>query len=59
MTHTILMNGKITTLDSAKPTATAISIKDGAFEAVGTDDDIMRQRDAETRVIDLKKHTVI
>ena len=37
MTRTILMNGKIATLDPAKPRATAVAIKDGVFEAVGDD----------------------
>jgi imidazolonepropionase-like amidohydrolase len=59
MTHTILVNAKITTLDPAKPQATAVAIKDGLFEAVGSDQDMMRLRNSETRVIDLKKHTVI
>lgn len=59
MTHTILVNAKITTLDPAKPQATAVAIKDGLFEAVGSDQEMMRLRNSETRVIDLKKHTVI
>lgn len=59
MSDSILMNGKITTLDPAKRTATAVAIKDGLFQAVGTDDEIMRLRDRNTRVIDLKKHRVI
>ena len=59
MTHTILMNAKVTTLDPAKPQATAVAIKDGVFEAVGSDQEVMRLRQSDTRVIDLKKRTVI
>lgn len=59
MTRTLLTNGKFRTLDPARPSATAVSIKGGVFEAVGTDAEIMKLRDADTRVIDLKKHTVI
>lgn len=59
MAHTILMNAKITTLDPAKSQATAVAIKDGVFEAVGNDDEIMKRRNSDTQVIDLKKHTVI
>ena len=59
MTRTILMNGKVTTLDPSQPRATAVAINDGIFEAVGTDEEIMKLRDSKTRVVDLKKHTVI
>lgn len=59
MIETILMNAKIATLDPGKPRATAVAIKDGLFKAVGSDDEIMKLREATTRVIDLNKHTVI
>ena len=59
MIETILMNAKIATLDPSKPRATAVAIKDGLFKAVGSDDEIMKLREATTRVIDLNKHTVI
>jgi len=59
MIETILMNAKIATLDPRKPKASAVAIKDGLFKAVGGDDDIMKLREANTRVIDLNKHTVI
>jgi predicted amidohydrolase YtcJ len=59
MTRTILMNGKFATLDSAQPRAAAVAIRDGVFEAVGSDDEIMRLADASTRVIDLEKRTVV
>jgi len=53
------MNAKITTLDPAKPQATAVAIKSGVFEAVGSDQEVMRLRNSDTHVIDLKKNTVI
>jgi len=59
MTRTILMNGKFATLDATKPRASAVSIRDGVFEAVGSDDEIMRLADASTRVISLEKRTVV
>lgn len=59
MTRTLLINGKFRTLDLARPTASAVSIKDGVFEAVGTDAEIMRLHDAGTCIVDLKKHSVI
>ena len=36
-----------------------MAIQDGVFTAVGGDDEIMRFADAETRVINLEKRTVI
>jgi predicted amidohydrolase YtcJ len=59
MTRTILMNGRFATLDAAKPRASAAAIRDGVFEAVGSDDEIMRLADGTTRVVDLGKRTVI
>lgn len=59
MQRIILMNGKFHTLDPLRPQASAVAIKDGLFEAVGSDDQVMALRDADTRVIDLKQHTVI
>ena len=59
MKRTILMNGKFATLDPAKPRATAVAIKNGVFEAVGGEDEIMRLADADAKVINLEKRTVI
>ena len=59
MSHTILMNGKVTTLDPKKPSATAISIIDGVFQTVGSDDEVMKLRNSKTRIIDLQKKRVI
>src|SRR5215831_10692838 len=54
MTDTILFNGRIATLDPARPGATAVAIKNGLFSTVGSDRDIMAMRDPETRLIDLR-----
>jgi predicted amidohydrolase YtcJ len=59
MQRTILMNGKFNTLDAARPHARAVSITNGVFEAVGSNDEVMALQDADTRVIDLQQHTVI
>jgi len=59
MQRIILMNGKFHTLDPLGPRVGAVAIKDGVFEAVGSEDHVMALRDADTRVIDLKQHTVI
>jgi len=59
MTDTILFNGRIATLDPARPGATAVAIKNGLFSTVGSDRDIMAMRDPETRLIDLRGGTVV
>jgi predicted amidohydrolase YtcJ len=55
----ILTNGRITTLDAAKPSVTAVAIKDGRFLAVGSDQDILSYRGVNTQVIDVNKRTAI
>ena len=56
---TIFMNGRLTTLDRTNPNATAVAIKDGVFQSVGSDADIMKLAGAGTNVIDLKGRRVI
>jgi predicted amidohydrolase YtcJ len=55
----ILLNGKITTLDTAAPEATAIAIDQGVVSAVGADSDVLRRADVNTRQIDLRGRRVI
>jgi predicted amidohydrolase YtcJ len=55
----ILYNGKIHTVDSENPSATAVAISNGKFVAVGSDRDILIKTDDDTLLIDLKKKTVI
>jgi len=45
MTDTILFNGRMTTLDPTRPSASALAIDNGLFEAVGDDVEIMRLRE--------------
>ncbi len=55
----ILFNGRLHTVDRAKPRASAVAIKDGRFIAVGNDAQAMALRGAGTQVIDLMGRMVI
>ncbi len=55
----ILVNGRIATLGKSKPDASAVAVKDGRFEAVGSEAEVMAIKGDGTRVVDLKGHTVI
>jgi len=55
----ILRNGRITTMDPARPEATAIALKDGNVMAVGSDADVSRLADKLTQVVDLERRRVI
>ena len=55
----IFRNGQISTLDRANPVASAVAIKDGKFLAVGSDQEIMALAGSGTRVIDLKRRSVL
>jgi len=59
MPDTILHNGKLATLDRASPDATAVLIRDGVFQDVGRDEDILSHRRPGTEVVDLNGRTVI
>ena len=50
----ILHSGRITTLDRARPEASAVAVKEGAFFAVGDDAEVMAHAGPDTRMIDLK-----
>ncbi|HXP81542.1 MAG TPA: amidohydrolase [Verrucomicrobiae bacterium] len=56
---TILVNGKILTVDRQFSTREAIAIRDGKITAVGTNTDVRKQAGPKTRVIDLQGRTVI
>jgi predicted amidohydrolase YtcJ len=56
---TILLNGKILTLDARSTVALAVAIRDGRVAAVGSSDDMRKLAGASTRVIDLRGRTVI
>ena len=55
----ILFNGRITTLDPAKPSASAVAIDSRVFVAVGSYREIMALRGAKTKVLDLRGRPVI
>jgi predicted amidohydrolase YtcJ len=56
---TVLLNGKIVTLDAAAPTAEALAVRDGKIIAIGRSADIRALAGPGTRVIDLAGRTVI
>ena len=56
---TILVNGKILSADARFSTYAAGAVRDGRIVALGTDADIRKLADKDTRVIDLKGRTVI
>jgi predicted amidohydrolase YtcJ len=56
---TVLVNGKILTVDSRFTTQEAIGIRDGRIAAVGKTADVRKLAGPSTRIIDLKGKTVI
>src|ERR1700686_2095477 len=56
---TILVNGKIVTVDSQFSTREAVAMRDGKITAVGSNSDVRKQAGPQTRVIDLQGRTVI
>lgn len=55
----IFHNGQITTLDRARPAASAVAVKSGKFVAVGSDEEIMPLAGRGTRVVDLKRRCAL
>ena len=55
----LLFNGRLHTLDSARPSATAVAVSDGKFTAVGSEDDVRPYIGSGTRRIDLRGRTVL
>jgi hypothetical protein len=56
---TILLNGKIVTLDDRSSVAQAIAIRNDRIIATGASDDVVKLAGASTRVIELSGRTVI
>jgi predicted amidohydrolase YtcJ len=56
---TILVNGKVVTLDGVSSVAQAIAIGDGRILATGSDADIRKRAGSRTRIVDLGGRTVI
>jgi len=55
----ILVNGKLATLDTQRPLADAVSIKAGRFLRIGSVSEVMIDKGAATRIVDLNGHTAI
>jgi predicted amidohydrolase YtcJ len=55
----ILHHGAITTLDRSNPRATAVAIRDGRFDRVGADEDVLPLAGPTTRVVDLEGRCVL
>ncbi|MBN6103405.1 amidohydrolase [Xanthomonas sp. CFBP 8703] len=55
----ILYRGRFTTLDRARPSATAVAIQDGRFLQVGSDEEILPLAGTHTRRIDLQGRCVL
>ena len=56
---TIFVHGTIFTVDAKRPWAQAVSIRDGRIVFVGANDDALRFRGPETRVVDLAGRLVL
>jgi len=56
---TILVNGKVVTVDAQSSVRSALAIREGRIAAVGTDADIRKLAGPRTRTIDLQGRTVI
>jgi predicted amidohydrolase YtcJ len=56
---TVLLNGKVVTLDSAAPLAEALAVRDGRIIAVGRSTEIRALSGNGTRVVELAGRTVI
>ncbi len=52
--HTLLINGRIYTVNPAQPWAEAIAVRDGRILFVGSDDEAAAYRGPETEVIDIE-----
>jgi predicted amidohydrolase YtcJ len=55
----VLFNGRFTTLDRTRPTASAVAIQDGRFLSVGANQEILALAGDSTRRIDLKGRAVL
>lgn len=55
----IIFNGKGYSMDSENNCFTAVSIKDGLIHSVGKDEDILKEKTAETKVIDAKGKIIL
>ncbi|HXN87264.1 MAG TPA: amidohydrolase [Candidatus Binataceae bacterium] len=56
---TVLLNGRIYTVDASRPWAEGLAIRDGKIAFIGADIDVKSMIGAETVVIDLKRQMVM
>ena len=56
---TIYRDGNIITINDAQPSAQAIAIKDGLILAVGSDAEVLKYKNPETVVVELKGNTLV
>ncbi len=55
----ILHNGKVVTVDRGFTIRQALAVKDGRLTRVGTDDEVLKERGPNTKVVDLGGKTVL
>ncbi|WP_372997273.1 amidohydrolase [Lutispora sp.] len=55
----IFSNGKIATMEREKPFAEGVVVSDGKIIFVGSNDDVLRYKDDDTQVIDLKGRLMV
>ena len=57
--ETIYYNGTIQTMEDSQPVAQAVYVKDGIIAAVGSTDDILKMKGANTVLVDLDNKTMM
>ncbi len=57
--NVIYTGGDIITINDSQPTAEAIAVKDGKILAVGTKANVLKHKDAATRMVDLQGQTLL
>lgn len=55
----VLLHGHVLTMDEAQPEAQAVAVRNGRIIAVGSDAEVLRLTDTNTRRIDLRGHTLV
>ncbi len=55
----ILHNGYIWTVNDENPTAEALAVRNGKFSAVGSNEEVLKHRGPDTRVVDLSGRFVV
>ena len=57
--ETVYYNGDFVTVNEAAPKAEAVLVRGGIIVAIGSNDEILAQKDADATMIDLEKNTVL